>query len=55
MVENEITEIENDESPNRRELKKNANPSHMGFQPENEHERHFAPENGPFDSSLGFN
>ena len=53
MLVNEITEIENDESPNIREIKAQSKRStdHMGFLPENEANRSFFPNtangNGP--------
>ena len=53
MLVNEITEIENDESPNIRQIKAQSKRSsdHMGFLPENDGNRSFFPEtangNGP--------
>ena len=57
LAVNEIQEIENDESPNRRIKLREKKPTSMGFQPENPNEVGFNEDgNGlpSFDTSKGF-
>ena len=59
MLVDEITEIENDESPNRKTQRKETKSLHMGFQVEESKEARFFTTaeddaNGPFDHSRGF-